>query len=152
QDALAELSAMATEMLGATRTVKAFTQETVQTDIYENRSEESYRAEVRRLGARAILVALVIFLGTVARVAVRGGVAGAVFDGAVPAGQLARFSIYALMASGALTDVSEVFAALPPAAGWTERLMAILATKATTESPKNPLAPPAPSLRTVSSV
>lgn len=150
QDALAELSAMATEMLGATRTVKAFTQETVQTDIYENRSEESYRAEVRRLGARAILVALVIFLGTVALVGLVWWGASAVFEGSVTAGQLAQFMIYALMASGALTNVSEVMGALQTVAGCTERLMEILATKATIEDPKNPLALPVPSLGTVS--
>jgi ATP-binding cassette subfamily B protein len=150
QDALAELSAMATEMLGATRTVKAFTQETVQTGIYDSRSEESYRAEVRRLGARAILVALVIFLGTAALVGLVWWGASAVFEGSVTAGQLAQFMIYALMASGALTNVSEVMGALQTVAGCTERLMEILATRATIEDPKNPVALPVPSLGTVS--
>lgn len=150
QDALAELSAMATEMLGATRTVKAFTQEKVQTGIYESRSEESYQAEVRRLGARAILVALVIFLGTAALVGLVWWGASAVFEGSVTAGQLAQFMIYALMASGALTNVSEVLGALQTVAGCTERLMEILATKATIEDPKNPIALPVPPLGTVS--
>lgn len=150
QDALAELSAMATEMLGATRTVKAFTQEAVQTELYESRSEESYQAELRRLSARAILVALVIFLGTAALVGLVWWGASAVFDGSVTAGQLAQFMIYALMASGALTNVSEVLGALQTVAGCTERLMEILATKATIEDPKNPVALPVPSLGTVS--
>ncbi|HTO29130.1 MAG TPA: ABC transporter transmembrane domain-containing protein, partial [Devosia sp.] len=66
QDALADLSAMATEMLGATRTVKSFTQEPVQAAHYDERSEASYRAEVRRLLARSVLVGMVIFLGTAA--------------------------------------------------------------------------------------
>ncbi|MET0438945.1 MAG: ABC transporter transmembrane domain-containing protein [Devosia sp.] len=150
QDALAELSAMATEMLGATRTVKAFTQEKVQTAIYESRSEESYQAEVRRLGARAILVALVIFLGTAALVGLVWWGASAVFEGSVTAGQLAQFMIYALMASGALTNVSEVLGALQTVAGCTERLMEILATEATIEDPKHPVDLPVPSLGTVS--
>lgn len=149
QDALAELSAMATEMLGATRTVKAFTQEAVQTEIYDSRSEESYRAEVRRLGARAILVALVIFLGTAALVGLVWWGASAVFEGSVTAGQLAQFMIYALMASGALTNVSEVLGALQTVAGCTERLMDILATKATIEDPKRPVDLPVPPLGTV---
>src|SRR5690606_17498706 len=59
QDALAELSAMATEMLGANRTVKAFTQEEEQSVHYSENSEASYRAEVKRLGARAFLVGMV---------------------------------------------------------------------------------------------
>ncbi|KRA98122.1 ABC transporter [Devosia sp. Root685] len=149
QDALAELSAMATEMLGATRTVKAFTQEKVQTELYDRRSEESYQAELRRLSARAILVALVIFLGTAALVGLVWWGASAVFDGSVTAGQLAQFMIYALMASGALTNVSEVMGALQTVAGCTERLMEILSTKATIEDPKNPVALPLPPLGTV---
>ena len=149
QDALADLSAMATEMLGATRTVKAFTQERVQARLYENRSEASYRAEVRRLGARAVLVALVIFLGTCALVGLVWWGARAVFEGSVTAGQLAQFMVYALMASGALTNLSEVLGTLQSVAGSTERLTEILDTKAAIEDPRNPVALPVPPLGTV---
>lgn len=149
QDALADLSAMATEMLGATRTVKAFTQEQVQAGIYEGRSEESYRAEVRRLGARSVLVSLVIFLGTCALVGLVWWGARAVFEGSVTAGQLAQFMVYALMASGALTNVSEVLGALQTVAGSTERLTEILSTEASIEDPENPVDLPVPSLGTV---
>jgi len=149
QDALADLSAMATEMLGATRTVKAFTQEKVQAGLYDSRSEESYRAEVRRLSARAVLVALVIFLGTCALVGMVWWGARSVFEGSVTAGQLAQFMVYALMASGALTNVSEVLGTLQSVAGSTERLTEILDTKAAIEDPKNPVSLPTPSLGTV---
>ena len=44
---------MATEMLGANRTVKSFTQEAGQAAHYDARSEASYRAEVRRLSGTA---------------------------------------------------------------------------------------------------
>lgn len=150
QDALADLSAMATEMLGATRTVKAFTQESEQAALYESRSEESYRAEVRRLGARSVLVALVIFLGTCALVGLVWWGARSVFEGSVTAGQLAQFMVYALMASGALTNVSEVLGTLQTVAGSTERLTEILSTDATIEDPKHPLDMPEPPLGTVS--
>lgn len=149
QDALADLSAMATEVLGATRTVKSFTQEKVQADIYEGRSEESYRAEVRRLTARSVLVSLVIFLGTCALVGLVWWGARAVFEGSVTAGQLAQFMVYALMASGALTNVSEVLGALQTVAGSTERLTEILGTKAAIEESKSPVDLPVPSLGTV---
>lgn len=149
QDALAELSAMATEMLGSTRTVKAFTQETLQAELYQVRSEESYRAEVRRLGARSILVALVIFLGTCALVGLVWWGARAVFEGSVTAGQLAQFMVYALMASGALTNVSEVLGTLQTVSGSTERLTEILGTEAAIEDPEHPVALPEPSLGTV---
>jgi ATP-binding cassette, subfamily B, bacterial len=149
QDALADLSAMATEMLGATRTVKSFTQETVQAGVYNERSEASYQAEVKRLFARSALVALVIFLGTSAIVFLVWWGARSVFEGTVTAGQLAQFLIYALMASGALTNVSEVLGTLQSVAGSTERLVEILDTEPQIEVAANPVAMPVPPLGTV---
>ncbi|KKB76052.1 ABC transporter [Devosia soli] len=149
QDALADLSAMATEMLGATRTVKSFTQENVQSGLYQSRSEDSYRAEVKRLAARAVLVGIVIFLGTCALVGMVWWGARSVFEGSVTAGQLAQFMVYALMASGALTNVSEVLGTLQSVAGSTERLTEILDTEAAIEDPKSPKPLPVPSLGTV---
>ena len=149
QDALADLSAMATEMLGATRTVKSFTQENTQAAIYDARSEDSYQAEVRRLGARSVLVGMVIFLGTSAVVFLVWWGARAVFAGTVTAGQLTQFLVYALMASGALTNVSEVLGILQTVAGATERLTEILDTEASIKDPVNPVALPVPALGTV---
>lgn len=149
QDALADLSAMATEMLGATRTVKAFTQEDEQARIYQERSEASYGAEVKRLGARAILVGLVIFLGTSSLVGLVWWGARSVFEGSVSAGQLAQFLVYALMASGALTNVSEVLGSLQTVAGSTERLTEILDTEPLIQSPVRHKPLPQPPLGTV---
>ncbi len=149
QDALADLSAMATEMLGATRTVKAFTQEDEQERIYQERSEASYGAEVKRLGARAILVGLVIFLGTSSLVGLVWWGARSVFEGSVTAGQLAQFLVYALMASGALTNVSEVLGSLQTVAGSTERLTEILDTEPLIKSPVRHKPLPQPPLGTV---
>ncbi|SFC97242.1 ABC transporter transmembrane domain-containing protein [Devosia psychrophila] len=149
QDALADLSAMATEMLGATRTVKAFTQEVTQSGIYNSHSRDSYRAEVHRLGARAVLVGMAIFLGTTAIVALVWWGARAVFDGTVSAGELAQFMIYALMASGALTNISDVLGTLHQVSGATERLTEILDTEATITDPVVPKLLPTPPLGTV---
>ncbi|WP_137153098.1 ABC transporter transmembrane domain-containing protein [Devosia sp. FKR38] len=149
QDALADLSAMATEMLGATRTVKSFTQENNQAGIYNARSEDSYRAEVRRLGARSVLVGMVIFLGTSAIVFLVWWGARSVFAGTVTAGQLTQFLVYALMASGALTNVSEVMGILNTVAGAMERLTEILDTDATITDPAEPIALPVPAIGTV---
>jgi len=149
QDALADLSAMATEMLGANRTVKAFTQEAEQARLYDERSEASYRAETRRLGARSIMVAMVIFLGTAALVGLVWWGARSVFEGSVSAGQLAQFLVYALMAAGALTNVSEVLGTLQMVAGSTERLTEILDTTPRIQDPEKPLPLPRPPLGTV---
>jgi len=149
QDALADLSAMATEMLGATRTVKSFTQEPIQAAKYDGHSEASYQAEVRRLLARSVLVGMVIFLGTAALVGLVWWGARSVFEGTVTAGQLAQFLVYALMASGALTNVSEVLGTLQQVAGATERLTEILNTEPAIHDPAQPKPLPVPALGTV---
>jgi len=149
QDALADLSAMSTELLGATRTVKSFTQEAAQADIYEQRSEASYSAEVKRLFARSALVALVMFLGTAAIVFLVWWGARSVFEGSVTAGQLAQFMIYALMAASALTNVSEVLGTLQTVVGATERLIEILDTEPQIKVAAHPKPMPVPPLGTV---
>ena len=149
QDALADLSAMATETLGATKTVKAFGQEEPQSKTFSYHAEQSYSAEVKRLMARSALVSLVIFLGTAAIVALVWWGAQSVFSGAVTAGQLTQFMIFAIMAAGALTNVSEVFGSLQQVAGATERLMEILATDPALPDPAMPQALPEPPLGTV---
>ncbi len=149
QDAMAELGSMATEMLGANRTVKSFVQEEGQAELYRQRSEDSYGAEVTRLFARATLVALVIFLGTATITGMVWWGAHLVFQGTVTAGQLAQFMIYALMASSALTNLSEVLGTLQAVAGSTERLVEILDTRAEIASPAHPVALPEPPLGTL---
>ncbi|HWU18757.1 MAG TPA: ABC transporter transmembrane domain-containing protein [Devosia sp.] len=149
QDALADLSAMATEMLGATRTVKSFTQEDAQSAHYDRHSEASYKAETKRLAARSVLVGMVIFLGTAAIVFLVWWGARSVFEGTVTAGQLAQFLVYALMASGALTNVSEVLGTLQSVAGATERLTEILDTQPSITELAEPLVLPSPPLGTV---
>jgi ATP-binding cassette subfamily B protein len=68
QDAIAEMSAMATEALGATKTIKSFSQEPEQSRQYGLRAEESYEAETTRVVARAFLVGFVMFVATAALV------------------------------------------------------------------------------------
>ncbi len=150
QDALAEMSAMATEALGATKTIKSFVQEPEQSKLYADRAEDSFRAEVTRLGARAALLGSMMFMGTAALVVLIWWGAKSVFDGTVTAGELAQFMIYALMASNALTTLSEITGSLQTVAGATERLVEILDTQPAIRSPAQPLPMPVPPLGTVS--
>src|SRR5688572_8572896 len=92
---------------------------------------------------------MVIFLGTAALVFLVWWGARSVFEGTVTAGQLAQFLVYALMASGALTNVSEVLGTLQSVAGATERLTEILDTEPTISEPAQPVALPVPALGTV---
>ncbi|MCB1517720.1 MAG: ATP-binding cassette domain-containing protein [Hyphomicrobiaceae bacterium] len=149
QDALADLSAMATEVLSSTKTIKAFTQEGAQAEVFDRHAEASYDAEVVRLRARSILIAIVTFVGTGAIVLLLWWGAKSVFDGTVTAGQLTQFLIYALMASMSLTNVSEIMGSLQTVAGATERLIEILNTPSRMKIADNPVALPQPPLATV---
>lgn len=149
QDSLADMSAMATEALGATKTIKSFVQEPGQSRLYAERAEDSYKAEVSRLGARAALMGVMIFLSVAALIVLIWWGAKAVFDGAVTAGELTQFMIYALMASNALTSLSETFGTLQTVAGATERLVEILDTAPGIAAPTKPVALPVPPLGTM---
>ncbi|RYE87290.1 MAG: ATP-binding cassette domain-containing protein, partial [Hyphomicrobiales bacterium] len=149
QDALADISAMATEALSSTKTIKSFTQEPYQSADFGRRSEISFKAEVDRLFARSGLIGAIIFMVAVALVAMIWWGAKSVFDGVVTAGELTQFMIYALMATNAFASISEVMGTLQTVAGATERLIEILDTETAlpAASPATPL--PVPPLGTV---
>ncbi len=149
QDALADISAMATETLSSIKTVKSFVQEKIQTQVFMERSEKSFSAEKNRLFARSFLVTLVVFLATAAIMLMTWWGANAVFDGSVTTGELMQFMIYAMMASSALTNMSDIWGNLQTVAGATERLIEILETEPKLKEPKNPISLPLPPLGTV---
>ncbi|HZY68873.1 MAG TPA: ABC transporter transmembrane domain-containing protein, partial [Devosia sp.] len=149
QDALAEMSAMATEALGASRTIKSFVQEPHQSRAYGERAESSFTAEVARLGGRSAMIGGVMFTTIVALVVMVWWGATSVASGAVSTGQLTQFMIYALMATNSFTMISEVLGSLQTVSGATERLFEILDTKPAIATPEKPIALPAPPLGTV---
>jgi ATP-binding cassette subfamily B protein len=72
-----------------------------------------------------------------------------VIDGQVTAGQLAQFMIYALMASNALTSLSETAGTFQSVAGATERIAEILDTRPDLAPPAQPKPLPEPPLGTL---
>ena len=149
QDALAEMSAMATEALGASKTIKSFMQEPHQSRAYAERAESSFAAELSRLGGRSAMIGGVMFVTIVALVVMVWWGAKSVADGAVTTGQLTQFMIYALMATNSFTMISEVLGSLQIVSGATERLFELLETRAGIEAPANPVALPNPPLGTL---
>jgi ATP-binding cassette subfamily B protein len=149
QDALAEMSAMATEALSSSKTIKSFVQEPYQSAAYAERAEGSFNAEVARLGGRSAMIGGVMFTTIVALVAMVWWGATSVSSGAVSTGQLTQFMIYALMATNAFTMISEVLGSLQTVSGATERLFEILDTKPGIAAPAKPVALPSPPLGTV---
>ncbi len=127
QDTLAEMSALATEMLGAQRTVKSFVQESRQAEIYRARGDENVQAELRRLAARAGMVGIVGFAATVAVVGLAWAGAVRIASGAMTHGELVQLLVYAFMASGSLSSLSEGFGAVNSLRGSMHRLVDLMA-------------------------
>ncbi|WP_424983678.1 ABC transporter transmembrane domain-containing protein [Maritalea sp. S77] len=149
QDKIADLAAMATETFGAIKTIKAFTQEKHRNEEYAGYAEGSYQSEVARLLVRAGMIAFVMFLTATALVALVWVGTQLVIAEQITVGELSQFMIYAMMATGTLTGISEILGTLQTVAGASERITEILDTHPTIETPVKPLALPEPALGTV---
>ncbi|NOZ32831.1 MAG: ATP-binding cassette domain-containing protein [Alphaproteobacteria bacterium] len=149
RDRVADLSAMATEIFSSIKTVKSFTREPDWLDEYSIESERSYEAEGDRLLVRAALVAMTLFVGATGTVVLLWVGAVSVLNGTMSPGELVKFLLYAGMAAGALSALSEIWGTLQHIAGSTERLVELLDTKPGLKVLENPEPMPEPSLGTL---
>ena len=88
-----------------------------------------------------MLTAIVIFLVFCAVVGVMWLGARSVMSGALTAGELGQFILYALFVAGAVGALSEVWGELQRAAGATERLVELLDSVDPIQPPANPVPP-----------
>jgi len=144
QDRVADSSALAGEKLNAVSTVQAYTQEKLETARFDDSVEASFLTALRRIRARAALTAIIIVMVFGAIVLVLWLGAHAVLDGAMSAGLLSQFVLYAVMVASSIGALSEVWGDVQRAAGATERLMELLAAPADIVVPPHPLPLPAP--------
>jgi len=144
QDTLAEASAYAAEMIGAMRTVQAFTAESVSAARFSGEVEKAYAAAAYSTRMRAVLTAVVIFLVFACVVGVLWLGAQDVIAGALTAGRLSQFVLYAVFAAGALSELSQVWSEISQASGAAERLGELLAEVPAIAPPARPLALPEP--------
>jgi len=144
QDRVADVSAYIDEALHEIRTVQSYVHEDRDRERFAERVEQAFGTAVRRIGQRALLVALVMLLafGAVGVILWIGG--HDVLAGRLSAGELSAFVFYAVLVAGAVGAVSEVIGDLQRAAGATERLMELLATEPAIRAPANPQALPDP--------
>ena len=146
QDTLANASAFAAENLAAHRTMQAFGSEGQVAARFARSVEVSFGAARSRHVARALLTALAIFLTVASVTCVLWFGASAVIAGTMTGGRLGQFVLFALLAAGALAELSEVWGELSQAAGAAERIAEILAEEPAIRSPENPIALPEPPL------
>jgi ATP-binding cassette subfamily B protein len=139
QDKIAESSGNASETLLAAQTVQAFTHEGVSRRTFSNVTEEAFEAARRRIGMRAWMTMIVIFLIFTGVVAVLWIGARDVRAGTMSVGVLVQFVIYSVMVAGAVGALAEFWGEMQRAAGATERLVELLNSDDLVEDPKSPL-------------
>ncbi len=136
QDRIAESSGNASETLLSVQTVQAFTHEKPSRLRFFDLTEQAYEVARKRIGTRALMTVIVIFL-------VFTGVLGVLWMGArdvrsdvMSPGALAQFVIYAIMVAGSVGALSEIWGELQRAAGATERLVELFTAEDTVNDPE----------------
>jgi len=139
QDRVADSSAIAAEVLNAIPVVQSYCAEPRESARFAQATQNAFQTAVRRSRARALLVAFIIIAN--AGLLLWGLYRGtqAVLAGQMSAGHLGQTVVYVMLLAGAAAVLGEVYGDLLRAAGATERLMELLASRAPVASPARPL-------------
>ena len=139
QELIAASSGNASEALLSVQAVQSFTHEAISRETFGDLTEKSYLSAQTRIGTRAVMTVIVIFL-------VFAGVVGVLWIGAhdvragvMTPGALIQFVFYAVMVAGAVGALSEIWGELQRAAGATERLSELLNVEDPVKDPAHPI-------------
>jgi ATP-binding cassette, subfamily B, bacterial len=144
QDTLAEATSYASELLGAIRTVQAYTGETSANARFGGEVEQAYEAARTSTRARGVLTAIIIFIVFTSVVGILWIGSHDVLTGAISPGRLGQFVLYAAFAAAGLGQLSEVWGEVSAASGAAERLFEILRVQSAISAPASPRALPQP--------
>jgi ATP-binding cassette subfamily B protein len=144
QDTLADASAYASELIGAIRTVQAYTSERLATGRFGGNVEQAYEAARSSTRARAVLTLIIIFIVFSSVVAILWVGSHDVLAGQITPGRLGQFVLYAAFAAAGLGQLSEVWGEVSAASGAAERLFEILRVKSQITAPPRPAVLPLP--------
>jgi ATP-binding cassette subfamily B protein len=144
QDTLADASAYASELVGAIRTVQAYTGERLADARFGNEVEQAYEAARTSTQARAVLTAIIIFIVFTSVVGILWVGSHDVLIGKITPGRLGQFVLYTAFAAAGLGQLSEVWGEVSAASGAAERLFELLRVNPEITSPAAPRALPRP--------
>lgn len=138
QDKVAELGRYAEEALRGIQTLQAFSHEAEDKRHYGQRVEQAFASAVSRTRQRAWLtgIALLVIFSAVGLMLWQGG--QAVLAGTLSPGELSAFIFYAILAAGAVATLAEVAGDVQRAAGAAERLLELLDTQPSIQTPQAP--------------
>ena len=150
QDTLADATAYASELIGAIRTVQAYTSERLANARFGGEVEQAYEAARSSTRARSLLTAIIIFIVFASVVLILWIGSHDVLTGSITPGRLGQFVLYAAFAAAGLGQLSEVWGEVSAASGASERLFEILRVKSAITAPASPRALPVPARGDVS--
>lgn len=144
QDNLADASARAGETLQAIETVQAFTREREEAGRFGAAVETTFQAAMRRIQVRAVMTAVIFSVILSGLIAVLWFGAVQVQTGAMTAGAMTQFVMYAFVAVSGVGMLTETYSEVMRAAGATERLMELLAARGALATDAGAAAPAQP--------
>ncbi len=144
QDRIADANALATEALGAVRTVQAHSREAYERGRYAQAMATAVATARKRIGAQALVTAVAISLIFGAVIVVLWSGAHDVIAGRLSAGALGQFVMYALIGGGSVGALAEVWNELQKAAGGMGRIHELLQETPAIAAPAQPKALPMP--------
>ncbi|MES2058399.1 MAG: ABC transporter transmembrane domain-containing protein [Pseudomonadota bacterium] len=144
QDRVADVGSIATETLGAMKIVQAFGQEDREAMRFADAVAATFAAARRRIGLRAVMTAIVIFMifGSITLVLWEGAID--VAAGRISGGSIAAFVLTGGIVAGAFGALTEVYGDLLRGAGAAGRLGELLAERPEIAPPANPTPLPLP--------
>jgi ATP-binding cassette subfamily B protein len=143
-DRSADSTCLASETLGAVRTVQAHAREPYERGRFDKALGDAIGAARRRIGAQSLVTASAILLVFGAIVGVLWLGAHDVIDGRLSAGTLGQFVLYALIGGGSVGALAEVWNELQRAAGGMGRIGELLQEDIEIRAPAQPHALPQP--------
>ena len=145
QDRVADTSAIAAEVLNAVPVVQSYTQEAAETRRFAVASESAFETARKRALVRSGLVAFIISatFGALLWGLYQG--TQAVMAGKISAGHLGQTIVYVILLVSSVAVLAEVYGDVLRAAGATERLMELLASRSPVGEPVQALPLPSQS-------
>ena len=144
QDRIADIGAMAVEVLSAMKIVQAFGQEAREGQRFADAVQRGFDIAKRRILLRATLTALFIVVIFGAVTLLMWSTVADVAGGRLSPGSLSAFIATAVLTTGAFGALSDVYGDLLRAAGAAERLSELLAEEPEIRAPANPAPMPEP--------
>jgi ATP-binding cassette subfamily B protein len=144
QDRVADIGALASEVLGALRVVQAFNQEKREGDRFGGAVERTFDTARKRILIRSAMTAVIMFLifGSITLLMWRGAID--VANGVISGGTIAAFVVTGGIVAGAFGSLTEVYGDLVRGAGAASRLAELLQERPVIAPPARPLALPSP--------